>query len=172
MARIDNLTNYLTDVAAAIKTKKGSQVNIPAANFDIEISNLPSGGTYQTKSINITNNGLMNVTPDQGYDAIAVLNITTNVPTGQMKEYSSVTAMNNDIANISEGEVVKVTENGITTFYLKETTMKKLIKEEDTISPEEYVEDVGLTEDILGGEPVPPEPEIQDHYEIEYTEMD
>lgn len=79
MARTDNLTNYLTDVAAAIKTKKGSQVNIPAANFDIEISNLPSGGVYQTKSINITNNGLMNITPDQGYDAITVLNITTNV---------------------------------------------------------------------------------------------
>lgn len=337
MARIDNLTNYLTDVAAAIKTKKGSQVNIPAANFDIEISNLPSGGTYQTKSITVSTNTTTIVTPDTGYDAITQMTITTSVPTGQMKEYASETAMNNDIANIQEGEVVKVsssanadtetdnsihfsnfnsdytsssessvtfsgfepnflndendfillrcdstsqfyafyynsslvkpvvmyvsheskylvrffdisttnyTDNGygatgsnyktnihketihvtanyvngyvssytydssdspvytgagdvagvrflssgdiidtsnnvvfqapnpIVTFYLKETTMKKLVKEEDTISPEEYVEDVGLTEDILGGEPVPPEPEIQDHYEIEYTEMD
>ena len=42
MARIDNLTNFLTDVASAIKTKSGDSTNIPAANFDNEILNLPS----------------------------------------------------------------------------------------------------------------------------------
>ena len=44
MARTDNLTNFLTDVAAAIRTKKGDNTAIPAANFDTEIANLPSGG--------------------------------------------------------------------------------------------------------------------------------
>ena len=44
MARIDTLTNFLTDVAAAIKAKKGDDTAIPAANFDTEIANLPSGG--------------------------------------------------------------------------------------------------------------------------------
>lgn len=44
MARTDNLTNFLTDVAAAIKSKKGYNTAIPAANFDIEIVNLPSDG--------------------------------------------------------------------------------------------------------------------------------
>lgn len=43
MARTDNLTNFLTDVAAAIKAKKGGSTPIPAANFDTEIANLPSG---------------------------------------------------------------------------------------------------------------------------------
>ena len=43
MARTDTLTNFLTDVAAAIKAKKGDETSIPAANFDTEISNLPSG---------------------------------------------------------------------------------------------------------------------------------
>lgn len=44
MARIDTLTNFLTDVAAAIKAKKGDDTAIPAANFDTEITNLSSGG--------------------------------------------------------------------------------------------------------------------------------
>lgn len=44
MARTDTLTNFLTDVASAIKTKKGSQTDILASNFDTEIANLPSGG--------------------------------------------------------------------------------------------------------------------------------
>ena len=43
MARTDNLTNFLTDVASAIKTKKGSQTAIQASSFDTEIANLPSG---------------------------------------------------------------------------------------------------------------------------------
>ena len=43
MARIDTLINFLTDVAAAIKAKKGDDTAIPAANFDTEIANLPSG---------------------------------------------------------------------------------------------------------------------------------
>ena len=44
MARTDTLTNYLTDVATAIKNKKGSQTPIQASAFDTEIANLPSGG--------------------------------------------------------------------------------------------------------------------------------
>ena len=43
MARTDTLINFLTDVAAAIKTKKGDSTPIPAADFDTEITNLPSG---------------------------------------------------------------------------------------------------------------------------------
>ena len=43
MARTDNLTNFLTDVAAAIRTKKGDNTLIPAVDFDTEIANLPSG---------------------------------------------------------------------------------------------------------------------------------
>lgn len=49
MARTNNLTNYLTDVAQAIKDKKGDQTPIQASEFDTEIANLPSGGeTYFT----------------------------------------------------------------------------------------------------------------------------
>lgn len=51
MARIDTLTNFLTDVAAAIKAKKNTTDNIPAANFDIEIANLPSGDDTALKGL-------------------------------------------------------------------------------------------------------------------------
>lgn len=44
MARTDNLNNFLTDVATAIKDKKGDTSPISASNFDTEITNLPSGG--------------------------------------------------------------------------------------------------------------------------------
>ncbi len=43
MARTNTLGNFLTDVAAAIRTKKGSEEPIAAADFDTEIENLPSG---------------------------------------------------------------------------------------------------------------------------------
>lgn len=44
MARTDNLNNFLTDVAEAIREKKGTTETINASSFDEEIKNLPSGG--------------------------------------------------------------------------------------------------------------------------------
>lgn len=44
MARTDTLGNFLTDVADAIRTKKGTNETILASDFDTEIENLPSGG--------------------------------------------------------------------------------------------------------------------------------
>ena len=58
--------------------------------------------------------------------------------------------MNNDLDNIPEGDVVKVVEGTTTTFYIKETTMKQLIKAEDTISQQEYEELNGVADNILG----------------------
>lgn len=40
MARTDNLNNYLTDIATAIKNKKGDSTPINASNFDTEITSL------------------------------------------------------------------------------------------------------------------------------------
>lgn len=42
MARTDNLTNFLTDVANAIRAKKGTSSPILAANFDTEILTITS----------------------------------------------------------------------------------------------------------------------------------
>lgn len=94
---------------------------------------------------------LINLTADKIKSGVTILGITGTY-SDAMKEYASETAMNNDIANIQEGEVVKVVASGTTTYYIKETTMKKLVKEEDTISPQEYEENVNLADDILGTE--------------------
>ena len=95
MARVNNLTNFLTDVATAIKTKKGSSTAIPAANFDTEILALPSQGVYQTKEMNITTNGNYEITPDENYDAMDKLRLSIDVPTGGggIQEFSSKQAM-------------------------------------------------------------------------------
>ena len=87
MARTNNLTNFLTDVANAIKDKKGNQTDIQASQFDTEIRNLPSGGTYQQKSTTITQNGTTTITPDAGYDAMDEVTVTTAVPL-QTRNYS------------------------------------------------------------------------------------
>ena len=51
MARTNTLGNFLTDVADAIRTKKGSEEPIAAADFDTEIKNLPSGGSYDWEAL-------------------------------------------------------------------------------------------------------------------------
>lgn len=40
MARVDNLSNFLTDIASAIRVKTGSTESITPNNFDIEIQNI------------------------------------------------------------------------------------------------------------------------------------
>lgn len=45
MARIDTLANFLTDVAAAIKSKTGKTNAITPANFDTEINSIEAGGS-------------------------------------------------------------------------------------------------------------------------------
>ena len=54
MARTDNLENFLTDVAAAIKTKKNDDALVPAPNFDTEILNLDDGSQIVNSIINGT----------------------------------------------------------------------------------------------------------------------
>ena len=45
MARTDTLPHFLTDVADAIREKKGTEETITASDFDTEIENLPGGGS-------------------------------------------------------------------------------------------------------------------------------
>lgn len=48
MARTDNLTNFLTDVANAIREKKGTYGEIPASEFDMKIREISSSNSEAT----------------------------------------------------------------------------------------------------------------------------
>lgn len=79
MARTNNLSNFLTDVAGAIREKTGGSSTIPASEFDTEIRSITTAGNYQIKNLNISQNGSTIVTPDTGYDAIEELNLSVTV---------------------------------------------------------------------------------------------
>lgn len=49
MARTNNLTNFLTDVASAIKTKTGDSTLIPASQFDTKIADITTGHLDNTE---------------------------------------------------------------------------------------------------------------------------
>ena len=57
MADISNLSNYLKDVADAIREKKGTEGEIPAANFDTEIKSIETG--IDTSDANATVNDIV-----------------------------------------------------------------------------------------------------------------
>jgi len=150
---IDNSTN--TDTSITLMNLG----NIPSMVIDADITDF-----YGVKKV-VEDNSTLEIIVSQSQIANAInltankialgetiLDVTGTYTGSAMKEYASVIDMNDDITNISEGEVVKVVENNITTFYLKETTMKKLVKEEDTISPEEYDDAIDTANDILGEE--------------------
>lgn len=91
MARIDTLTNFLTDVSNAIKQKTGGSNPIPASTFDTEILSIETVGNYQEKNITITENGTFNVLPDTGYDALSNVRMTIDVEGGTPMEPTTAT---------------------------------------------------------------------------------
>ena len=58
MARTDSLPHFLSDVADAIRTKKGSEDTIQASDFDTEIENLPGGGSVTPTNMSEFNSAL------------------------------------------------------------------------------------------------------------------
>ena len=60
MARTNNLTNFLTDVASAIKTKTGDSSLIPASQFDTKIAGITTG-KLSNEEYTKANNDLDNI---------------------------------------------------------------------------------------------------------------
>lgn len=113
MARTDSLSNFLTDVASAIKTKKGSETSIPAANFDTEILAIPVRGQYQTKIVNISRNGSTIVTPDAGYDAIEGIEIIVAIPETPLQTKTVQITSNGNITILPDTGYEGMTQVGL-----------------------------------------------------------
>lgn len=72
MARTDNLSNFLSDVAESIKEKKGINAKIPANKFDEEIASIVGGSEPKLQSKEFRpQNKAQRITPDTGYDGLS-----------------------------------------------------------------------------------------------------
>lgn len=108
MARIDNLTNFLTDIATAIRTKKETEAEIPAEQFDSEILTI---NTVNNQDKEITENGTYS--PDEGYTGLG--NVVVNVPTGgsgDVKLFETEEEMKTDKVS-KEGDLAVVYKGNI-----------------------------------------------------------
>lgn len=63
MARVDNLSNFLSDVADAIREKKGTEETIQASDFDTEIASISSGADISEYFKSATNYSPTNQKP-------------------------------------------------------------------------------------------------------------
>lgn len=120
MARTNNITDFLTDVADAIKEKTGDSTAIPASQFDTKIASIETGGIYQEKSLTINQNGNYVLNPDTGYDGFDKVNLTINVSgggSGDVKLFETEQAMQadpdaslDDLAVVYSSSVTGITE--------------------------------------------------------------
>ena len=109
MANTSNLSSFLTDVADAIREKKGTQDQIPAGNFDTEIKSIETGAKINNQNKDITKNGTY--TADEGYTGLGT--VIVNVPqTGDVpvKLFKTKEEMNSSTGNV-EGDLALVYKN-------------------------------------------------------------
>jgi len=121
-----------------------------------------AGGTELTRILDlILAEKRQNIIPTNIKSGIEVLGVTGEY-TG-IKTYSSVSAMNNDLANIQENEIAKVVVDNVTTYYIKNTTMKELYKEGTTLSPTDYEQAQTQIANLL-------DEEVSPYTELEYIQ--
>ena len=109
MANTSNLSSFLTDVADAIREKKGTQDQIPAGNFDTEIKSIETGTKINNQNKDIIKNGTY--TADEGYTGLGT--VIVNVPqTGDVpvKLFKTKEEMNSSTGNV-EGDLALVYKN-------------------------------------------------------------
>ena len=134
MAKNNNLSDFLTDIANSIRTKKGTTGTINAQNFSSEIASIETGIT-PTGSIDITSNGTVDVT---NY-ASANVNVANQNP----YTATNATEMTQYLASKYYGAVVKYT--GTTGTYTQNRLYKVVQVTSNEYTFEELITPVGST---------------------------
>lgn len=87
MADISNLSQFLTDVATAIREKKGTEGQIPAANFDTEIKSIETGGSGDVKLFETVEEMQADSAAKEGDLAIVYRNEIQNMAANTQTQY-------------------------------------------------------------------------------------
>lgn len=89
MAKTDNLTDFLTGVANAIRTKKGTTAKINPQNFETEIGSITTSKPEQEKAV-VPTNAQNIVLPDSGKTLSQVIVMAAPLPTSNNSEYKYI----------------------------------------------------------------------------------
>ena len=118
MAKTDNLTDFLTGVAGAIRTKKGTTAKIDPQDFESEIGSIDTAKPEQNKTLTVISNGTQTVKSDTG-KVLNSVTVVTNVPATPIEEKTVDLAMasGNQVVTPTSGKnLTKVTVNKPTTL--------------------------------------------------------
>ena len=89
MAKTDNLTDFLTGVANAIRTKKGTTAKINPQNFETEIGSITTSKPEQEKTATPTN-VQQTILPDSGKTLSKVVIDSAPLPSSFNRTYKDV----------------------------------------------------------------------------------
>ena len=137
MADTSNLSKFLTDVAQAIRDKKGSDAMIPAKNFDTEIADITSG--VDTSDATATSMDL-----PRGVTAYA----RGEKITGVLDKYENTELMQSYGGYVNQGSVVEIQSTpheGNPSLYGKGVVVSIMVpKEENGLVAENIAEGVNI----------------------------
>ena len=89
MAKTDNLTDFLTGVANAIRAKKGTTAKINPQNFETEISSITTSKPEQEKTVEATNSR-QTILPDYGKTLSEVIVEAAPLPNASNPTYENI----------------------------------------------------------------------------------
>ena len=89
MAKTDNLTDFLTGIADALRTKKGTTAKINPQNFETEINSITTFKPEQEKTVEATNS-MQIISPDDGKTLSKVIVVAAPLPDIYNSGYKNV----------------------------------------------------------------------------------